>query len=223
MKKYCGIDASLNSTGITVLDDKKITFYSVCRVDNLSKYDKGEHIQLMINKGDVIFLPVLKKGKVITIEEQTDKKGKTKKIKILDYSATEVNKVSNNLELVKKMSTIIKNDFICGIEGLSYGAKGSSLIDIAMNASLIRGSILQIVEEEKFSVFAPSEVKKFATGSGAANKFDMLESFLNEDVKLAKLVKDHKEIFHNKKGEILSPLTDLVDSYWIAKMLKEKY
>ena len=61
------------------------------------------------------------------------------------------------------------------------------------------------------SVFAPSEIKKFATGKGNANKMLMYEAFLEEtgdDLALLFGIDTYN-------GE--SPVSDIVDSYYIAK------
>ena len=66
------------------------------------------------------------------------------------------------------------------------------------------------------SVFTPSEVKKFATGKGNANKKDMYDAFVKETkVKL-------KEKISPKKKDIGNPVSDIVDSYYICKLLYSK-
>ena len=65
------------------------------------------------------------------------------------------------------------------------------------------------------SVFAPSTIKKFATGKGNANKELMYEAFVEETGDdLAKLFE-----FDPYKGQ--SPVSDIIDSYYIAKYRNE--
>ena len=220
--RHVGIDVSLNSTGITIIKDNNISLISVYRTENDLKFMKQPHILKMLEIG-VTFHSTKKVGKVITIEESTNKKGVVKKTKVLNYSLTETNKIIANLSLCKSVICSLNNRDIVGMEGMSYGSSGSSIIDIGMFTGLLRGKILEVIEDDKFSVYAPSEIKKFATSSGAANKMTMLQSFMKEeDNQLSILVKDNYDLFVNHKGEILKPLDDLIDSFYIAKFLKHK-
>ena len=61
------------------------------------------------------------------------------------------------------------------------------------------------------SVFAPSEIKKFATGKGNANKMLMYEAFVEETGD------DLANLFEIDDYSGQSPVSDIVDSYYIAK------
>jgi len=60
---------------------------------------------------------------------------------------------------------------------------------------------------------APTAIKKMATGKGNANKFLMLEKFteINIELKSSEWIKKLTTEKH-----LLSPLTDIVDSFFIA-------
>jgi len=87
------------------------------------------------------------------------------------------------------------------MEGVSYGSKGSSaLVDLAGLNFMIRAILLS--ENIQFNILAPTVVKKFAVGNGAAEKDVMIASW-------KKLDKNTTNITEIK-------LDDLADSYFIC-------
>jgi Holliday junction resolvasome RuvABC endonuclease subunit len=101
------------------------------------------------------------------------------------------------------------------IEGYAFGAVGR-VFQIAENAGLLKHKIWK--SNIPYQVFAPSEIKKHATGKGNSNKEKLYEAFLNEtNVDIRKKL---DIINHNQ----WNPLSDIVDSYYIAKLgfMKEK-
>ncbi len=94
------------------------------------------------------------------------------------------------------------------IEGYSYGSKGSSVLNLAENGGILRHHLWK--QEFDFEEFAPSKIKKFATGKGNADKFMMYEAFKKEtgiDLEL-----------HLESSCGSNPISDIVDSYYIAKL-----
>ena len=65
----------------------------------------------------------------------------------------------------------------------------------------------------KFQTFPPTVIKKFATGKGNANKELMYEAFKYELL----TPNDLKEQLTPKAKKIINPISDIVDSYFIAK------
>ena len=101
----------------------------------------------------------------------------------------------------------------CYIEGYAYGAKGQGLFQIAEN-----GGILKYRLEEQnipYEIVVPSVVKKGATGKGNADKDMMYEAFVKETGI------DLKKIFDTTK--VGNPISDIADSYFIAKVGYEKF
>lgn len=88
------------------------------------------------------------------------------------------------------------------IEDYAYGAKSNSVFQIGGLGEMLR--LLLYRAGIPYRDYEPSKVKKYATGSGNAEKSQMvLEAFKNGfDV-----------ASYGKSGE------DLADSFWIAKML----
>jgi hypothetical protein len=64
-----------------------------------------------------------------------------------------------------------------------------------------------------FVSIPPTVIKKFATGKGTANKDIMYEAFQAELLTPPNL----KESLIPKAKNIISPVSDIVDSYFIAK------
>tara|TARA_B110000263_G_scaffold221736_1_gene210393 strand:- start:234 stop:794 length:561 start_codon:yes stop_codon:yes gene_type:complete len=95
------------------------------------------------------------------------------------------------------------------IEGYAFGAKGQ-VFNIGENTGILKYKLAKKVSNI-INVFPPSTIKKFATGKGNANKLLMYEAFVEETGDdLAKLFE-----FDPYTGQ--SPVSDIVDSYYIAK------
>lgn len=93
------------------------------------------------------------------------------------------------------------------IEDYSFGSTGK-VFHIAENAGLLKYKLWEV--GIPFTTVPPTVIKKFATGKGNADKQKMYDAFVAET----------KETFHllfNKNLTLGSPVTDIVDSYYIAK------
>jgi Holliday junction resolvasome RuvABC endonuclease subunit len=92
------------------------------------------------------------------------------------------------------------------IEDYSFGSKGR-VFNLAENCGMLKHKLWEV--GYSFELVAPTVVKKFATGKGNADKEKMYEAFVKETgLDIQKL------LFPKKLG---SPVTDIVDSYYIAK------
>lgn len=97
----------------------------------------------------------------------------------------------------------------CYIEDYAFGAQGR-VFQIAENTGLLKYSMWNI--GIPFDTFAPTTIKKYATGSGRAKKENMYDSWLEEtnmDLRSALGIKSLKD---------WNPISDIVDSYYIAKL-----
>ncbi len=94
------------------------------------------------------------------------------------------------------------------IEGYSFGSKGQAVFQIAENCGILKYKIL-IQPFITYETLVPSVVKKHATGKGNADKQLMYDTFTKE----TKF--DLKKILDMEK--LNNPVTDLVDSFYIAK------
>ena len=64
-----------------------------------------------------------------------------------------------------------------------------------------------------FKSYPPTVIKKFATGKGNANKEQMYDAFVGELLTPT----DLKERLTPKAKKVINPISDIVDSYFIAK------
>ena len=95
------------------------------------------------------------------------------------------------------------------IEGYSFGSKGQAVFQIAENCGILKYR-LQMSPSMLYDTIVPSVVKKYASGKGNADKQLMYDSF-KEHTK-----KDLMKMFDMQK--LNNPVTDIVDSYYIAKV-----
>jgi len=98
-----------------------------------------------------------------------------------------------------------------GLEGYAYNATGR-VFHIAENTGVLKYKLYQ--KSIPVDIVPPSEVKKFATGKGNANKDAMYQAFFEETgVPLANFM-------GMTSKNVKSPLADLVDSFYICKFLR---
>jgi Holliday junction resolvasome RuvABC endonuclease subunit len=113
--------------------------------------------------------------------------------------------------LSKWSSNIILNGKVekCFIEGYAFGAVGR-VFQIAENTGLLKYKLWK--DNIPFGVFAPSEIKKHASGKGNSNKEKLYECFL-EETKI-----DIRKILDIPNEKVWNPVSDIVDAYYIAKL-----
>ena len=104
------------------------------------------------------------------------------------------------------MRTMNPADIKVAIEGYAMGAKGQ-VFNIGENTGILKSKLWN--NKYPATPYAPSAIKKFATGKGNANKDAMYEAFY-EDTKY-----DLKKVFETEKAG--NPVSDIVDAYYIAK------
>lgn len=174
MKRHVtvGIDPSINSTGICVsgvdkqfniyyLIPSKITKKSLEWVDGLDWINIYEYNKLSVKDID-------------------------------KYYEKESIKFNNLIVLVETLSRVLDNiqkKYIIDrvvMEGVSYGSvKGAALVDLAFLSALIRMELYK--NKLDFFIVAPTEVKKFAVGNGAAEKNVMIMSWKKLDKNIQSL------------------------------------
>lgn len=94
------------------------------------------------------------------------------------------------------------------LEGYAYGGSGK-VFEIAENCGLLKHKLRK--HRIDFEVFAPSAVKKTATGKGNANKQDLYDAWVRAyGLKI-------QDIISPKAKNIGNPVSDIVDSYFIMK------
>ena len=217
MKTIIGIDLSLNSTGICVLRGNSIDLVSVFKTDNnIDKiFSRNDHFTLLNG---------CKELKMILKNKELDKSK--------EYHIREREKISNFVSLASEIKDAIigsikdGDDVYIGMEGISFGSPGNSLIDISMLTGILRSEILKILGNDpgRFFVFSPTAIKKFA-GKGNFKKIEMYDSLcaqteVNSD--FITLIKEKKEMMVTKSGTVKKPTEDIIDSIWVARFLKNE-
>jgi len=128
---------------------------------------------------------------------------------IKDYN-TPIERFSNistwALDIIHKHKSNTAKVFV---EGYSFGSKGQAVFQIAENCGILKYR-LQMSPSMLYDTIVPSVVKKYASGKGNADKQLMYDSFKKHTKK------DLMKIFDMQK--LNNPVTDIVDSYYIAKV-----
>lgn len=138
-----------------------------------------------------------------------------------DYCIDQAQKIEDSHVLATLISSHIPERAPIGLEGYSYGSKGNSFIDLIAFNSVLRNRLW--LDGHQVSVYTPSQVKTFA-GKGNLNKQGMLLAFIenrSNDELLAESALwnwcvERRDLV---LGEIPKPIDDLVDSYWISRLL----
>ena len=175
-----GIDPSINCTGICIYNTltNVHTYYMI-----VSKCTK----KMRDFKNDNI--------NIIEYTKRESNKG--------EYQIKEYNKSQNIYDICVIINDIISlyEPDLIQMEGISYGSVGSAaLADLAGLNFAIRMTLIR--EEIQFNILAPTTVKKFAVGNGAAEKDVMIASWKKLDKNIINIT-DIK-------------LDDLADSFFIA-------
>lgn len=138
--------------------------------------------------------------KNITFEDTSSSKNNP--VRFSENAEKLTNKILAEIESVRKFNILL--------EGYSMGAKGR-LFDIGEATGIFK----YFLSNNNLNVVtvAPTAIKKMATGKGNANKFLMLEKFIEINIEL-KSSEWIKKLTTEK--HLLSPLTDIVDSFFIA-------
>ena len=100
------------------------------------------------------------------------------------------------------------------MEDYAFGANGR-ITQLAENGGTFKAMLHTYFKTIPLRVVAPSTLKKFATGNGRAQKEDVWTAFVAERPDAALWP---KQLFpKSRTNKILSPLSDIADSYYLAK------
>jgi len=97
-----------------------------------------------------------------------------------------------------------------GLEGYAYNATGR-VFNIAENTGILKYKLYKA--SIPVDIIEPTVVKKLATGKGNADKQMMVDAFF------AETKMDLHTMITPNKTNVGSPVTDIVDSYYICKQL----
>lgn len=201
MDIFIGIDQSINSTGITIqkFENEKKTneFFYIIKPNKLTKNEIKASEK--INNFEYICYNKL---------EKADAK---------DNNEFELNKLQNNIEITDIIINLINihveklDRLYVSMEGVSYQSHNTqSIVDLSGLSYLIRYRVYKYFLSHQdqmgcLKIFSPNEVKKFASGNGAACKEVMINLFKSM----------------NKQFATLPKIDDLSDSFWICCYMRK--
>ncbi len=202
-----GIDFSISSPGVCVQthDLQFISFYNIENKNFKKSHPKDYEIHniiLGLNDVNVVHFNRRKRNE--------------------EYSLDQIQKIEDSFALANLINYQIPKNSLISLEGYSYGSKGNSFIDLISFNSVLRNHLW--LNKHVISIFTPSQVKMKA-GKGNLNKKGMFLSFIEnrlEDPLLStsefwKWCVDEKD---RCKDDILKPIDDLIDAYWLVKLLE---
>jgi Holliday junction resolvasome RuvABC endonuclease subunit len=95
------------------------------------------------------------------------------------------------------------------IEDYSFGSSGSSVLNIAENCGIMKYRLQSSLGVE-INLVSPKSIKKFASGSGNANKEQMETNFIQE-------TQFNIRDVLNQTTKQMNPSSDIIDSYFIYR------
>lgn len=105
-----------------------------------------------------------------------------------------------------------------GIEGYSLGSIGMKTT-IIENLGYLKMKLFEI--GDIFTIIAPTSIKKYFYGSGKATKEQMVNMFNNvTGINICDILMENHLINTKTKNKLKSPITDIADSYAVAKTLQ---
>lgn len=197
---YVGIDPSINSTGITIARyennvEAEIKFY-IIKNGKLTKRESAAN-DAIDNFEYIIY-------NKIDLTQFKD-----------DNHVFEYYKTKNMVEVVNTIYDLILNEVKkytsvvnVVIEGISYGSsiRTKSVFDLAGLNYMIRYKLITgDIQHLNLSIATPSNIKKYATGKGNANKESIMTIF--------------KYIFPEMQN--IPKLDDIADSYFMAMFSRD--
>lgn len=222
LDNFIAIDISLNSTGISIWNKNGYKFIACIKSSKPTKWTKT-----LDDYAEIKYLNYTHK----------DNYSDQQYANLCDYES--------NVEIITNEISkyIIPGSTIIAFEGYAYNAMGNSLIDIVGFSTLLK-SAMKNKFNAKFEIYSPGSIKKNCCGlvygweekgkktktystrsiegiaGGTFKKHQMLKA-LNDypcNSQLSVVVKElFDDLYHMKS--IPTPFSDLIDSYWILKIL----
>lgn len=128
------------------------------------------------------------------------------------------------MEIIDSMELLPGDKII--LENYDFGKRGNTdnIVQMVEHTYALKQRIFEKYPEVDFYLASSTEIKKIA-GSGNFTKYDMYISFIKEDIKsqlLEFLKNEDKKLYIKGEDTILSPVNDIVDSYFAVKYLQDK-
>lgn len=241
--KILGIDFSYSSAGLTLYEDGKYKHFALVNKAIFSRSKKSTEdvvkdssLLSTLLRYDV-FLKMIDR-EPISIPPKTIKDKKTKKkIANPDYRWDSISDwhlkhhmqsrewSGTLMDIIDSMGLSAEDKII--IENYDFGKRGSTdnIVQMVEHTYALKQRLIEKYPDVKFFLASSGEIKKKA-GSGNFTKYDMYKAFKEEVVNssLLDFIKNEDEKLY-KKGDdiILSPVNDIIDSYFAVRYLQEKF
>lgn len=224
-KVFIGFDFSINKPACTIILNNKPKFF-IWPI-NLTSKEQIRYSETDISVYNRNLEPVSKKGKNSTsnlVEEHTRRS--------VDLAEKIVDDIQNYIFTALGEKDEWTGEYIIrgsleeyiSSEGLSFGSKGNSVLDLATYKGVLLAEIYRRMKPTKIFTYAPITIKKVAgveKSKDFQEKFPMIEKFKNEPIDC---------IFKSMltKGEMLAKtnymhcVDDIVDSYFCCKTMYKK-
>lgn len=171
MNVFIGIDPSINSTGMTIRTDTGFCRFFIIKGDKLTKKEKNAQ-----SDNSEIFEYCLYQKENVKDTNNAHERELAKAYNLSTIADTIYNIIEELLQQFRKTS-FIDSVTIC-MEGISYGSiHSAAVMDLAGLNYLIRDRLHHHTVVGTLLVTPPTEVKRFYTGSGNANKQLMISTF----------------------------------------------
>jgi hypothetical protein len=214
-KKIVGIDFSLNSPGFSILTEDRCEWISLHRTTNIidKMFKKDGSPFKILNDNDNVSINIIPK------KEFTGEYHEKERQKILN--AIYFSEVALNL-----LEPHIDENTIVGMEGLSFGSSGNSLIDISMTTALVRAGVVKKINPDNFYVLSPTTLKKFAV-KGNAKKDELYNKLIEDRISddrlkpLLNVLKEYKDSWIKGAGKVENPCSDIIDATWICLFIED--
>ncbi len=185
---YAGIDYSINGTGICIFDDDLDFNFQNC------------NFYYMTNKKKL-------GGQMM------------KNVRGFFYNGKEKEDIDRYNDVSDWAMEIIKDVSVVGLEGYSMGSKGQ-VFNIAENTAILKYKMNKA--EKILKIYAPTNIKKYIMDNTNLDLTGIKKNAVKKDVIYNIFVDEtgidiNKIITPNRKKNISSPISDIVDSYYICK------
>jgi hypothetical protein len=124
------------------------------------------------------------------------------------------------------LNPYLNENSVVGMEGLSFGSSGNSLIDISMTTALIRAGVVKKINPNNFFVISPTTLKKFAV-KGNAKKDELYNKLIEDRISedrlkpLLNILKEYKDLWIKGAGKVENPCSDIIDATWICLFIED--
>jgi hypothetical protein len=214
-KTIIGIDLSLNSPGFSILTKEDCKWISLHRTtNNISKMlEKDGSPFKLLRTSDKISINIIEKKE---FDGQYYQKERQKILNAIYFSDL----------VLELLDPYLEHDSFVGMEGLSFGSAGNSLIDISMTTALVRSGVVRKINPDNFFVISPTTLKKFAV-KGNAKKDELYMSLIEkkiDDYRLKPLIEildKNKTSWIKKGGKVENPCSDIIDATWITLFIQD--